>query len=69
MPAQSAHHLLPVAELSAVVSTLDTLSARLDSIGDSMKGTDQGDQLSAELHLIAGTIAQSQRRLHRMINK
>jgi hypothetical protein len=61
--------LLPVAELSAVVSTLETLSSRLDSIGDNMKGTDRGDQLSAELHLIAGTIAQTQRRLNRMINR
>jgi hypothetical protein len=61
--------MLPIAELSAVLSTLESLSARVDAIGDSMKGTDRGDQQSAELHLIAGSIAQTQRRLNRMINR
>jgi hypothetical protein len=60
---------LPISELSAVVSTLESIAMRLDSIGDSVKGTDRGDQQSAELHLLAASIGQAQRRLNRMINR
>ncbi len=60
---------LPVAELSAIVSTLETIAARIDMVGDGVKGTDRGDQQSAELHLIASSIGQARRRLFRMISK
>jgi hypothetical protein len=60
---------LPTAELSAIVSTLETIAARIDSVGDGVKGTDRGDQQSAELHLIASSLGQARRRLFRMINK
>jgi hypothetical protein len=60
---------LPVSELSAIVSSLETISARLDNVGDGVKGTDRGDQQSAELHLIASSIGQARRRLFRMIDK
>lgn len=60
---------LPISELSAVVSTLETIAFRLDTIGDGVKGTDRGDQQSAELHLLAASLGQAHRRLNRMINR
>ncbi len=60
---------LPVAELSAIASTLETIVARLDSVGDGVKGTDRGDQQSAELHMLAASIGQAQRRLFRMLSR
>ncbi len=60
---------LPLAELSAIVSTLETIAARLDSVGDGVKGTDRGDQQSAELHMLSSSIGQAQRRLYRMISR
>jgi hypothetical protein len=58
---------LPVAELSAVVSTLEAIAGRLDAVGDNVKGTDEGNQQAAELHLLATSIAQAQRRLNRLL--
>ncbi len=60
---------LPAAELSAIVSTLETIAARLDNVGDGLKGTDRGDQQSAELHMLASSIGQAHRRLQRMISR
>jgi hypothetical protein len=63
------HTELPFAELSTLANSLETLAARIDAIGDSVKGSDKGDQQSAELHLIAGTVNQAQRRLGRMLRR
>jgi hypothetical protein len=34
-----------------------------------LKGTDRGDQQSAELHMLASSIGQAHRRLQRMISR
>ncbi len=60
---------LPLAELAAIVSSLETLSSRIEAIGDAQKGTDRGDQISNELRLISSTIDQAQRRLFRMTSR
>jgi hypothetical protein len=60
---------LPVAELSAIVTGLDTMSARMESIAESLKGSDRGDQQCNELQHIASTITQAQRRLDRMLKR
>jgi hypothetical protein len=60
---------LPEAELAVIVSSLETLSDRIEAIGDSQRGTDKGDQISNELHLISSTIGQVMRRLTRLTKR
>jgi hypothetical protein len=57
---------LPIAEIAVIVSSLETLSDRIEAIGDTQRGTDRGDQISNELHLISSTIGQAVRRLARL---
>jgi methyl-accepting chemotaxis protein len=59
---------LPVAELSAMSSSLEAIIGRLEGVALSIKGTtERADQQSNELQLIASSIGQAQRRLSRML--
>ncbi len=60
---------LPAAELDVIVSSLETLTARIESIGETQRGTDRGDQISNELLLIAGSVGQAHRRLSRLLKR